>query len=57
MKKLTSLNKFSKLNAKKVADIKGGRPPIRPIDIIHFPTGTIGTYVDGVNYGHDGSKD
>lgn len=57
MKKLTNLSKFKKLNDKKVADILGGRPPIRPADPIRFPTGTIGTYIDGVNVGHDGSRD
>lgn len=58
MKKLTSLNKFTKLSNKKLKLVTGGRPPKKAEkEPIRFPTGTIGTYVDGINMGHDGSLD
>lgn len=56
MKKLENL-KADKFSKKSLNDVNGGRPPYQEQEPIYLPTRSVGTYVDGFNYGTDGYMD
>lgn len=57
MKKLESL-KAEKFSKKSMTDLSGGRPPAGDYEPYEpLPTRSVGTYVDGMNWGTDGYLD
>ncbi len=55
-KKMQSLKKFE-VAKKQMKITTGGRPPYSEREIIDIPTASVGTYVDGMNWGTDGYND